>query len=471
MQHQLFDFVTRVREVRRLLTATLFMIATLTCTGSMNQQQLSAAEANRPNILVIVADDLGYGDLGFQGGKDIPTPHLDRLAQSGTKLTNGYVTCPVCSPTRAALYTGRYQQRFGHEFNPGPGRGASDEEFGLPLSETTLPSLLQKNGYHTGLVGKWHQGFAPKFHPQERGFTEFYGFLGGAHTYTSEGKQPRGGIYRGKEVIEEPEYLTDAFGREAVSFVQRNAAKPFLLFLTFNAVHTPLETSAAKEAAFQSIVDEKRRKYARMLSSLDDSVGRVLDQLDQSQVAQNTLIFFISDNGGPTQANGSQNTPLKGVKGTAWEGGIRVPFVVRWPGKVPAGQTYDQPAISLDIFASVIAATGIPAPANHPLDGVDLIPYLNHQKTTPPHSELYWRFGEQQAIRKGNYKLLRLRTGEEQLFDLAQDIGEQTNLLTEKPEITKELRADYERWNAELREPLWQPQRANRRNAANKNIQ
>lgn len=430
---------------------------------------IHAADTNKPNVLIIVADDLGYGDLGFQGGRDVPTPNLDRLAQSGTRLTNGYVSCPVCSPTRAGLSTGRYQQRFGHELNPGPARGANDQEFGLPLTEITLASLFQKGGYRTGLVGKWHLGAAPQFHPLERGYDEFYGFLGGAHSYTSEAKQPRAPIFRGKEPISEPEYLTDAFGQEAASFVERNAAKPFLLFLTFNAVHTPLQATAAKLEQFQKITDAKRRPYAAMLSSLDDAVGKVLGQLDQSGVADNTLVVFISDNGGPTQANGSQNTPLNGVKATVWEGGIRVPYVVRWPGKVAAGKTFDQPAISLDIFPTALAAAGIAAPSDRKIDGVDLIPYLNGEKTSPPHDALYWRFGEQHAIRKGSFKLLKARTGQEQLFDLSQDIGEKHDLLAERPEVVKELRAEYAAWNNELQEPRWKPQQAARRNAARLN--
>jgi arylsulfatase A-like enzyme len=447
---------------RFLFTLAMVMLLVQTVTTS----PAYSAEATRPNILVIVADDLGYGDLGFQGGKEIPTPNLDRLARTGTRLTNGYVSCPVCSPTRAGLSTGRYQQRFGHELNPGPARGADDQEFGLPLSEITLASLFQKGGYHTGLVGKWHLGFAPQFHPQERGYDEFYGFLGGAHTYTGEAKQPRTGIYRGKEKIQSPEYLTDAFGVEASSFIERNAAQPFLLFVTFNAVHTPLQATAAKLDQFKGITDPKRHPYAGMLSSLDDAAGKILDQLDKSHVAENTLVVFISDNGGPTQANGSLNTPLQGVKATVWEGGIRVPFVIRWPGHVPADKTYAAPAISLDIFSTTLAAAGIAAPSDRTIDGVNLLPYLNGTQTGAPHSTLFWRFGEQQAIRKGNYKLLRLRSGEEHLFDLGSDIGEKQDLLAQKPEVLKELRDDYARWNAELQEPRWKPQQAVRRNAA-----
>ena len=426
-------------------------------------RQGEAADRDKPNILVIVADDLGYGDLGFQGGKDIPTPHLDGLAQGGTRCTNGYVTCPVCSPTRAGLLTGRYQQRFGHEFNPGQLPEGAEETFGLPLSEVTLATHLKKAGYRTGLVGKWHLGFSEPFQPKQRGFDESFGFLGGAHPYVPGKNNATKGIFRNGEEIQEAEYLTDAFAREAEKFVERNAAGPFLLLVTFNAVHTPLDTKPEKLEQFKEISDPKRRSYAAMLSSLDDAVGRVLGQLEKSGVSENTLVFFISDNGGPTQANGSQNTPLNGVKATVWEGGIRVPFVVRWPGKVPAGAVYERPVISLDVFATASAAAGVGTPTDRAYDSVNLLPFLNGESVQNPHETLYWRFGQQWAVRKGNLKLVALRNGEEHLFDLSKDIGEQQDLLAKEPRLVEALRAEYARWNAELHEPLW-PQAGARKN-------
>lgn len=418
-------------------------------------QQVQAADQRRPNVLVIVADDLGYADLGFQGGTDVPTPHLDTLARGGVRCTNGYVSCPVCSPTRAGLYTGRYQQRFGHEFNPGQVTGADQDQFGLPTTEITLADQLKKSGYHTGLVGKWHLGFSDRFLPRQRGFDESYGFLGGAHTYLPAKDGSTKGIFRNGQEIQEKEYLTDAFAREAASFIERNAADPFLLFLTFNAVHAPLDTRPDKLEQFKNITDPKRQSYAAMLSSLDDAVGRVLGQLDKSGVAGQTLVFFISDNGGPTQANASRNTPLNGVKATVWEGGIRVPFVVRWPGQLPAGTTYDAPVISLDVFATASAAAGVDLPKDRHYDSVNLTSYLKGEAKDVPHQSLYWRFGQQHAIRKGNYKLLKLRGGEEHLFDLSKDIGEQTDLLDKQPEVVAQLRSEYAKWNSELHEPLW----------------
>lgn len=416
----------------------------------------SAADSKRPNVLVIVADDLGYGDLGFQGGKDIPTPHLDKLAQGGTRCTNGYVSCPVCSPTRAGLVTGRYQQRFGHEFNPGQQQDpAAHDAFGLPTTEITIANQFKTAGYKTGQVGKWHLGFSERFLPNQRGFDESFGFLGGAHTYLPPANQRKNGIFRNGQEITETEYLTDAFGREGASFIERNAQSPFFLFLTFNAVHAPLDTKPDKLEQFKHITDDKRRSYAAMLSSLDDAVGRVLSQLDKSRVAENTLVFFISDNGGPTQANASRNTPLNGVKATVWEGGIRVPFVVRWPGQIPADKTYDEPVIALDVFATASAAIGADLPKDRVIDSVNLLPYLKGENKTSPHNALYWRFGEQHAIRKGSYKLLKLRNGEEHLFDLSQDIGEQKDLITERTEIASQLKADYAAWDSQLAKPLW----------------
>lgn len=430
----------------------------ITCTLLLVSGATSAfgADSPRPNVVVIVADDLGYGDLGFQGGKDIPTPHLDQLAQGGTRCTSGYVSCPVCSPTRAGLLTGRYQQRFGHEFNPGQQQDpVAHEAFGLPTTEITLANQFKVAGYKTGQVGKWHLGFSERFLPNQRGFDESFGFLGGAHTYLPPATQKKNGIFRNGQEITENEYLTDAFGREGAAFIERNAASPFFLLLTFNAVHAPLDTKPEKLEQFKQITDEKRRSYAAMLSSLDDAVGRVLSQLDKSKVTENTLVFFISDNGGPTQANASRNTPLNGVKATVWEGGIRVPFVVRWPGHVPAGKTYDQPVIALDVFATASAAIGVDLPKDRVIDSINLLPHLSGEAKTPPHDALYWRFGEQYAIRKGPYKLLKLRTGEEHLFDLSQDVGEQKDLIADRAEIVTQLRADYAAWNSQLKKPLW----------------
>jgi arylsulfatase A-like enzyme len=413
-----------------------------------------AADTNRkPNLVILLADDYGYADLGVHGCKDIPTPHIDSLAKNGVRCTNGYVSGVYCSPTRAGLLTGRYQQRFGHEFNPGAGA-----EVGLPVTETTLADRLKAAGYATGLVGKWHLGGADKFHPNQRGFQEFYGFLGGAHPYL-----PVQTLLRGTNKEQEKEYLTDAFAREAVRFIDRHQKEPFFLYLAFNAVHTPMDATEQYLARFPKIEDKMRRTYAAMTSAMDDAVGAVLRKLRDSNLEENTLVFFFSDNGGPTMKgttiNGSRNTPLRGSKRTTLEGGIRVPFLVQWKGRLPAGKVYDSPVIQLDIHPTALAAAGVEAKSEWKLDGVNLLPYLEGKNTQPPHDVLYWRMGQQMAVRKGDWKLVRHdwenTLSGMKLYNLAQDIGEETDLAARNPAKFKELEDVWKKWNAELVKPLW----------------
>jgi arylsulfatase A-like enzyme len=406
----------------------------------------------RPNIVFIAADDLGYAELGVQGCRDIPTPNIDSIAANGVRFTDGYVSCPVCSPTRAGWITGRYQQRFGHEFNPGPAQQA-DPNFGLPLSEVTLANQLKAAGYATGIVGKWHLGYRPEFHPQKRGFDEFFGFLGGAHPYLpTPGADP---ILRGTQPVEEREYLTEAFAREALDFIGRHRNQPFFLYLSFNAVHAPLQATEKYLARFSQIQDQRRRTFAAMLSAMDDAVGQVLQRLREYKLEDNTLVVFISDNGGPTNNTSSRNDPLRGYKGQVLEGGIRVPFLMQWKARLPKGLVYREPVISLDIFPTVVAAAGASLPAN-PLDGVNLLPYLTGQSKGAPHHALYWRFGAQAAIRKGPWKMVRLADGQPQLYNLAEDIGESRDLASAQPAKLKELREDWEAWNRQLSPPRWQ---------------
>ncbi len=430
-----------------------------------------AADLAKPNIVIILADDLGHADLGFQGCRDIPTSHIDSLAKGGVRCSNGYVSCPYCSPTRAGLLSGRYQERFGHEFNPGPA-GAKKDSFGLPLTETTLADRLKAAGYATGAVGKWHLGEAERFRPQRRGFDEFFGFLGGGHPYFPGQGAP---IYRGNQVVEEKEYLTDAFAREAVAFVRRHKDQPFFLYLAFNAVHTPMHATDERLKRFASISDEKRRTYAAMLAAMDEGVGKVLDALRAAQLEDNTLIFFFSDNGGPTMLgttiNASRNDPLRGSKRTTLEGGIHVPFVVRWKGKLPAGAVYEQPVIQLDVLPTALAAAGVTAQPDWRLDGVNLLPYLNGANAASPHDSLYWRLGRQWAIRRGDWKLVRydeaadstevrsvasnVKVTPPRLYNLAKDIGERHDLAAEHPDKLKELLSDWHSWDAQLAQPLW----------------
>ncbi len=418
-----------------------------------------AAAPARPNVVVIVADDLGYADLGVQGCRDVPTPHIDSLARWGIRCTNGYVSGPVCSPTRAGLMTGRYQQRFGHEFNTGPVQQAG-EEVGLPLGERTMAEYLKAAGYATGCVGKWHLGYAPAFHPLKRGFDEFYGFLGGAHSYLDSGVGTNHPILRGTQPVDEREYLTDALGREAVDFVRRHKERPFFLYLAFNAVHTPMHAVEKYRSRFPTIDDPQRQTFAAMLSAMDDAVGAVLAALRDAGVEENTLIFFLSDNGGPTPVNTSRNDPLRGRKGQVLEGGIRVPFLVQWKAQLPRGQVYEQPVVALDILPTALAAAAIAPPGDVPLDGVNLLPYLRGQRDAPPHEALYWRSGARRAVRSGDWKLVREGGQQWQLFHLGRDIGEANDLAAEHPDVVRQLTALYQAWDKQLAEPRWgSPQR------------
>ena len=437
----------------------------------------------KPNIVLIVADDLGYADVGFHGVKDIPTPGLDALAAGGIRLTNGYVTGTWCSPSRAALMTGRYQQRFGdngHEATPG---------HGLDLEETTLADRLRAAGYTTGLVGKWHLGEDPKFHPMQRGFDEFFGFLRGGHNFFPDvpiiifpdrngigedlGQTPEGRatldhqILRGKELVPEETYLTDAFAREAVSFIRRHEAKPFFLYLSFNAVHTPMQATDDRLEKFASVNHPVRKVYNAMTLAVDEAVSDVLTQLSRSGLEEDTLIFFISDNGGPTlhryAYNASNNSPLRGSKGTTLEAGIRVPFVISWPGQIASGEQYDEPVIQMDIFPTVLAAAGIDAESKKRLDGVNLLPYLHGETSTSPHEALFWRSLGQMAIRRGNWKLVsyvaKMDEGELlrsdprdemtpfRLYDLKRDIGESQDLSKQEPQVAAELLSLWNQWN------------------------
>ncbi|MDZ4689664.1 MAG: sulfatase-like hydrolase/transferase [Planctomycetaceae bacterium] len=422
-----------------------------------------AADA-RPNVIAIIIDDFGYGDLGVHGCTDIPTPYMDSIANNGVRCTNGYVSAPQCSPTRAGFMTGRYQQRFGHEHN------SAIADSALSLKETTLSARLKAVGYATGMVGKWHLGSDDEHRPEARGFDEFFGFLGGANPYLPRspmGTVPR--ILRGRTDAKEKELLTEAFGREAVAYIDRHQKEPFFLYLTFNAPHGPMEAGPRYLERFAGIQDEQRRTYAAMVSALDDAIGTVLDKLRSAGLEDNTFISLFSDNGGPTEVNASRNTPFRGVKGETREGGIRTPFFVQWKRRLPVGTTYDQPVIQLDLHPTILAAAGVSVPANAKLDGVNLLPYLTGQKAEPPHETLYWRFSfppgrpesYKWAIRQGDWKLFSdIGKGDRldadaavKLVNLADDIAESRDLSQQHPDKVRTLVAAWKKWNAELAPP------------------
>ena len=413
----------------------------------------------RPNVVLIVADDLGYGETGAQGNPEIPTPHIDSLARDGVRFTSGYVTAPVCAPTRAALLTGRYQQRFGFETNAGP-ENVAENAFGLPREQQTLAERLKAQGYATGMFGKWHLGFREDLAPLQRGFDEFVGFHGGAHSYFP-GKRAEATIYRGTERVIEPRYLTDVFGDEAAAFVERHADEPFFLYLPFNAVHGPIQAPSDRIAAFEHIADPTRRKFAAMLTSMDTSIGKVLQTLRRLNLDENTLIVFHSDNGGPTSHTTSSNLPLRGFKNTIYEGGIRVPFMMRWTGHLPAGDVYERPVSTLDVTPTVMAAIGQTMKAKEGLDGVNLLPYLDGKNAWTPHETLYWRYGKQRAIRHGDWKLLGHQSKFAQLYNLAKDPGETTNLFEAETHMVKVLTEAWQKWDATLEDPKWFRERPN----------
>jgi arylsulfatase A-like enzyme len=443
--------------VRRLLAFALAASLLPACGsggggGGGGGSSLPGIGGRRPNIVLIVADDLGYADLGVQGATDVRTPHIDSIAARGVRFTSGYASGAVCSPTRAGLLTGRYQQRFGHEMNlryPFPPGG------GLPVGEKTLADCLRPLGYATGLVGKWHLGVEPQFFPLSRGFDEFFGFLYGDHSYTVWDAEPANPVYRGTQPVVESTYLTDAFTREAVSFVDRHRDEPFFLYLAFSAPHDPLEAPAVYQNRFPGISDPRRRTFAAMMSAMDDGVGAVLSKLRALGIEDDTIVVFLSDNGGIPAENTSRNDPLRGEKGQLYEGGIRVPFMVQWTGRLAGGRVSDVPVSSLDLFATALAAAGGSPPTDRVIDSVDLMPYLDGRASGSPHPILFWRYGSPAAVRKGDWKLVKVGTNPSQLFDLAVDVREQTNLAASRPAVVAELEADLTAWKAQLVPPLW----------------
>ena len=451
----------------------------------------------RPNVVLLIADDLGWGECGFQHGPGsrgagaVPTPHLDALAAAGVRFTQGYVTASYCSPSRAGLLTGRVQTEFGHEANP-TGVYNDFEAAGLPASQRTLADAMRARGYATALIGKWHLGGHPAAHPLRRGFDRFYGFLHEGHGYG--GRSPvaflrrktlpdgrtsgvwanaAGDLFLNADApIDEPpydannpvldggapvaahDYLTDALTAEATDFLDAAAGRPFFLCVSYSAVHSPMQAARDDYDAFPHIADPHRRVFAGMLKSLDDSVGELRAELERRGLTETTLVLFLSDNGGPTAELTSTNEPLRGGKGSLYEGGVRVPMLAAWPGVLPAGEDYEEPAWSLDLAATALAAAGGAVP--EAWDGENLLPALAGDAEPPADRNFYWRMEDTTALRSGDLKLVRPRRSETwELYDLAADPAESRDLAADRPHDLARLVAAWEARDAEMAPPNW----------------
>ena len=449
----------------------LVMLLTIgACFGADTQ-----AAQGKPNVLIIVADDQGYPDLGCIGSKPIQTPNLDRLAAEGVRATNFYVTWPACTPSRGSILTGRYPQRnglydmvrndmvnYGHRYTLDEYAVSPEMTLGLDPKEVTLGDMLRSGGYAGAVVGKWDMGQAKRYLPLQRGFDVFYGHGNNGIDYFTHERYGIPSMFRGNQRTQEDrgQYSTYVFGREALAFLgEHMGRRPFFLYLPFNAPHgasTLAEDNGGEKPGVQApeeyvaryrgvVKDERLARYYAAVTCMDEVIGKVLKALDDAGQAGNTLVMFLSDNGG--SGNGG-NAPLKGSKGTMWEGGLRVPFLIRWPGKVPGGKVSDEFLTSLEIVPTVLAATGAGSPASIKFDGFDMLPIVGGQKPSP-RTEMFWQRRNDKAARVGQWKWVDSAKGKG-VFDLSSDIGETKDLTREKPEIAKMLRERFEAWQKEM---------------------
>jgi arylsulfatase A-like enzyme len=447
---------------------------------------IDAQNKSKPNLIVIMADDLGYADVGFNGSKDIPTPNIDQIAENGVKFTNGYTSYSVCGPSRAGFITGRYGQRFGFERNPQ--YRVDNPNMGLPKTEKTIAEHLKTVGYTSGIIGKWHLGAHKSNHPLNRGFDEFFGHLGGGHTYFPKnlvlkdsyftgdhiqipneeggGKTWRAGaeiasyrtwIMRDHEPVKTEKYLTEEFSDEAVRFVERNKEQPFFLFLSYNAPHTPMQAKKKYLDRFPAIREKKRKIYAAMVSALDDGVGQLLNRLKELNLEENTIVVFLSDNGGPEKKNASNNGVLREGKSSIYEGGFRVPFAIQWKGKLNKS-ICNYPVSSLDILGTIADLTKVEIEKDKPLDGVNIIPFLTGKEKGTPHQNIFIRKYDQKlySVRDGNLKLVVKKNGNrKELYNLEKDISESNNIASSNKEDVKRLYNILNEWESELIDPVF----------------
>ncbi|MBP7140727.1 MAG: sulfatase-like hydrolase/transferase [Opitutaceae bacterium] len=431
---------------------------------------VAASAGSRPNIVLLLADDLGYGDLGVYGNRDVPTPNLDRLAREGTRFTDAYVTCPACAPSRLSLMSGAYPQRFGMTWNDD--RSAHK----LPDTQRLLPELLRDGGYVTGLIGKWNI-----IRPAETVFDEIHDFIEWESDYWPQAD----GRYIGSNATKNPgfrssktqywgpvrqgdEYLSDRLARKAVEFIDRHADESFFLFVGFNAVHSPWQGRTQDRERFAHLPNEVLRLYASMIAGLDEGVGHIMEGLRKRGLEENTLVLFLGDNGpaigGPRIEGWKPDWPqqivvgstgaLRGAKTELLEGGIREPFLMRWPARLAGGREYRRPVIANDVLPTLCAAGGVDVPSGTVVDGVDLLPYLRAQKEGEPHATLYWKVKSSAALRRGDWKLMMLSPEwKPQLYHLGKDISELHDVAGKHPQLVRELHDAWLTWNAPLPPP------------------
>lgn len=429
------------------------LIIIFTLTFFLQTTPTLAERSNQPNIIIILSDDAGYHDFSMHGNKDFPTPNIDSIAANGVRFTQAYASAAVCSPSRAGLLTGKYQQRFGHEYNlpPRPQKGENPELYGLAESETTLATALKKVGYHTVCLGKWHLGYAQQYHPNKRGFDDFIGLLSGHRSYFPTKKPSHGHMlqHNGKQ-IEEPPYVTDFLSDQACQYIKQHRDKPLFMYLSYTAVHGPMHAKEQDLKHFPDITPAKRKKLAAMTKSLHDGIGKLIQTLKDEKQYDNTLLIFLNDNGGASN-NASSNTPLRGRKGDHFEGGIRVPMLMQHPRIIKKGLVNDHPIISLDIFATAMTL------ANHPstntIDGVNLIPFIKGEAIGTPHKNLFWKRGGIATVREGDWKLIRVKGQPPLLYNLKQDINEKHNLNSKHPDRVQHMLKLIAEWEKDHARP------------------
>jgi arylsulfatase A-like enzyme len=461
-----------------------------------------------PNIVLILVDDLGLYDMSFYGGDKVETPHMDGIGRSGAAFNQAYVAAPMCSASRAAILTGRYPQRFGFEFQmhdrylknrleylgfklfiasdlwrPKPmgkvPRKTDIERQGLPPSEISIADMLKARGYATAIIGKWHTGSHPANLPVNFGFDYQYGFFDAHSLYAPEGtmgitdqritddftdqynwkrgRKNTNGIFRNYESIEEKEHLTDAITRESIAFIRQHKEGPFFLFAAYNAPHTPLQAPDEYVALFKDEPDPVKRVYYAMIKQLDDAIGRLLGELGRQEILENTLVIFLSDNGGATYTYTTDNGRLRGGKITDFEGGTRVPFFISWPGKIGSGSLLRSPVSAMDIYPTIAAAAGCPLPTARQIDGKDLQLYINNDSMAP-HSELFWQRGDSRAMRSGDWKVIwNAETGDTLMFNISDDPNEINDLFELKKGLATDLISKHDNWSETLHKPLWPP--------------